>query len=661
MGCKIALSGSGVADGGEARGRLSSAVMSGSEKVWGAEARLRREAGETGDEGGGGSSYVLLAVILGLVCLLVRAQGLMALPIFGDEAIYLRWAQLIREGHPWVSLADPKPPLHFWLIAGVFGWAKDPLAAARAISVAAGVISVPAVMGVCVELGHLLRKSWGHEGASGKAAGAMAAILLIFCPFASFYQRLATADALFVAEMLLAVWAGLAWARKGWAGERGAWAAAIGLGVVMGAAMMTRQGLSYTLWAVPAAAVIAAARGGLSKAGRRVARVIGQLVLAGVIAGAMWAPYLTANPESAVRDAQAEAPAGKTVRAVDIVRTRVLYQEKFSDVTDRGAVVRRNAARTFLPRWTDARGREDAGWLWMYLTWPVYLAGVAGLLWLCVRGQWWVAAVLALWLAVILGPVVLLGNTVYSRYVLAGAIVLVVLAGWMAAELLSLVFLLPGRSGAAAAWTVTAGTLVGLLWLPMREIGRQTNDWRRQTLGLQDRYQYLTGWTAGKATMGAVRFIAQMARDLSDKPRPGMEGGLVVITDTAWGLPADAVWVYLSRQPGVRVYWTSRSGEPVLVPVDESNGPDRRTFWLRPEKWLFLPQEPVAIPANALVLYVTNDPIHAGDGDHRAAGYLKKLNPNLRLMETFNGIAGAVSDDPGAPGADDQVQVFQVQ
>ena len=35
----------------------------------------------------------------------------------------------------------------------------------------------------------------------------------------------------------------------------------------------------------------------------------------------------------------------------------------------------------------------------MYLTWPVYLAGVLGLAWLCARGQWWVALVAAVWLA----------------------------------------------------------------------------------------------------------------------------------------------------------------------------------------------------------------------------------------------------------------------
>jgi hypothetical protein len=30
-------------------------------------------------------------------------------------------------------------------------------------------------------------------------------------------------------------------------------------------------------------------------------------------------------------------------------------------------------------------------------------------------------------------------------------------------------------------------------------------------------------------------------------------------------------------------------------------------------------------------------------------------------LKTFYGIEGAVSDDPAKPGADDQVQLFQVQ
>ena len=143
------------------------------------------------------------AVMLSALCLLIRSQGLMAMPIFGDEAIYLRWAQLVRPdggGHWWVSLVDPKPPLHFWILAAVFDWTRDPLAAARGVSVLSGVLCVPAVMLVCEELGRLARPVGVIS--SGRAVGLIAAILMIFCPFLAFYQRLATADALFVLEML---------------------------------------------------------------------------------------------------------------------------------------------------------------------------------------------------------------------------------------------------------------------------------------------------------------------------------------------------------------------------------------------------------------------------------------------------------------------------
>ena len=159
------------------------------------------------------------AGVLAALCLLVRSMGVMGMPIFGDEAIYLRWGELAREGHAWVCLIDPKPPLHFWLIAGVMGWTRDPLLAGRLISVAAGVLSVPAIVGVCEELARLSKVR-----ISGRVLGLLAAVLLIFCPYASFYQRLATADALFVLEMLVVVWLALRWAREwGQAGVVAGW------------------------------------------------------------------------------------------------------------------------------------------------------------------------------------------------------------------------------------------------------------------------------------------------------------------------------------------------------------------------------------------------------------------------------------------------------
>jgi len=143
----------------------------------------------------------------------------MKLPIFCDESIYLRYAQLIRRaplGNALVSLVDPKPPLHYWLLAAVFGWTADPLSAGRLLSVAAGLVTVLLVLPLCDEIERLGR--CGAEAARGdqprpSAFRASAAVLFLTCPFLAFYQRMALAEALLVAETILVAWLSLRLAR----------------------------------------------------------------------------------------------------------------------------------------------------------------------------------------------------------------------------------------------------------------------------------------------------------------------------------------------------------------------------------------------------------------------------------------------------------------
>ena len=97
----------------------------------------------------------MVGLALAVLYLILRLPGLMDLPIFGDEAIYLRWAQLAGAGHPWVSLADPKPPLHFWLLSLVIRMGDDPLLPARLLSVLAGLVSVGLMLLTGEELGRL--------------------------------------------------------------------------------------------------------------------------------------------------------------------------------------------------------------------------------------------------------------------------------------------------------------------------------------------------------------------------------------------------------------------------------------------------------------------------------------------------------------------------
>ena len=82
---------------------------------------------------------VLAVLLLTAACAILRLPGLRAFPIFGDESIHLHWAQLIRERpieNAFLSLQDPKPPLHFWLLALFLPLSPDPVFAGRLLSLA---------------------------------------------------------------------------------------------------------------------------------------------------------------------------------------------------------------------------------------------------------------------------------------------------------------------------------------------------------------------------------------------------------------------------------------------------------------------------------------------------------------------------------------------
>src|SRR3972149_3573367 len=81
-----------------------------------------------------GSAILILGLILRLV-------NLDSLPVFADEAIYVRWAQVMRAEATlrFLPLTDGKQPLFMWLVIPFLKIIRDPLFAGRVTSVFAGV------------------------------------------------------------------------------------------------------------------------------------------------------------------------------------------------------------------------------------------------------------------------------------------------------------------------------------------------------------------------------------------------------------------------------------------------------------------------------------------------------------------------------------------
>ena len=71
---------------------------------------------------------------------LLRVPNLTKIPVFVDEAIYIRWAQVMQNEPTlrFLPLSDGKQPLFMWLIIPALKVFSDPLVAGRMVSVLAG-------------------------------------------------------------------------------------------------------------------------------------------------------------------------------------------------------------------------------------------------------------------------------------------------------------------------------------------------------------------------------------------------------------------------------------------------------------------------------------------------------------------------------------------
>src|SRR3989344_8921312 len=86
----------------------------------------------------------LAILIIGMLTFITRVINLDLLPIFTDEAIYIRWAQigLADPAHRYIALTDGKQPLFTWLMYPTLRIFSDPLFAGRFISVIASIVTL---------------------------------------------------------------------------------------------------------------------------------------------------------------------------------------------------------------------------------------------------------------------------------------------------------------------------------------------------------------------------------------------------------------------------------------------------------------------------------------------------------------------------------------
>jgi len=116
----------------------------------------------------------------------LRLSKLNNIPVFVDEAIYVRWSQVMKNEPTlrFLPQTDGKQPLFMWATVPFFKVSQDPLVAGRLVSVAAG-------LGTLIGIGFLSFVIF-----KDLLAASLSMLVYALLPYAVFFDRMALADSM---------------------------------------------------------------------------------------------------------------------------------------------------------------------------------------------------------------------------------------------------------------------------------------------------------------------------------------------------------------------------------------------------------------------------------------------------------------------------------
>jgi hypothetical protein len=157
------------------------------------------------------------------------------LPIFTDEAIYIRWSQIGSRDASWrfISLVDGKQPMFTWIMMVFHKVIADPLTAGRLVSVLAG-------FGSLVGIGFT-----AYELFKSKRIGVLSSFFYLISPFSLMYDRLAIYDSLVATFSIWSFYMAVRLVR------RPRLDTALLFGMVLGAGMLNKTSGFLSLYLLP--------------------------------------------------------------------------------------------------------------------------------------------------------------------------------------------------------------------------------------------------------------------------------------------------------------------------------------------------------------------------------------------------------------------------
>ena len=178
---------------------------------------------------------IIITIFLSVLYFVLRLIFLDRLPIFTDEAIYLRWAQIALQDSSWrfISLTDGKQPMFVWFAIVFLKFVQDPLIAGRLVSVFSGFFTLIGLWFLTYEL------------FKNKRIAFFSSILYIFYPFAQVLDRMALYDSMVGTFFVWALYFSILLARKVKLDI------AYTLGFIIGAGVLTKTSNFFSIYLLP--------------------------------------------------------------------------------------------------------------------------------------------------------------------------------------------------------------------------------------------------------------------------------------------------------------------------------------------------------------------------------------------------------------------------
>lgn len=393
-----------------------------------------------------------IIIVLSIIVLyfLLRLLSLTHLPLFTDEAIYIRWAQIAKQdaAERFISLTDGKQPLFIWLTALALKFFHDPLVAGRMVSVMAG-------FGTTIGMFFL-----GWEVFRNRWIGIVSAFLYVVFPFSLVYDRMAMYDSLIGTFTVWALYLTILLVR------RMRLDLAFILGFVCGGAVLNKTNGFFSIYLLPFSLVLFDWRK-KERVGRLI-RFAAYAVVAVIITYGMYA-VLRLSPFFYIinqKNAVFVYPLGEWLH------------------------------HPFLQLWSNTRGLVD--WYFRYVGVPFTLAALASFV--VAKEYFREKVLLILWFILPYVALAFFGRLIYPRYILFMTYSLLPLIAYT-------IVILYSKLKRPVWLGITALIIVYSIFADVMIL----TNFATSPVPQADKGQYLTGWPAGIGVKETVAFFQQQA------------------------------------------------------------------------------------------------------------------------------------------------------